>query len=255
MLKRLRLIPITILAAALLFGLKIVDIWHNVRDPGVVKVARAQDNKAQQPAAQPAAKPNDPKAADPKSGDPKGGDPRAGDPKAADAKPGDGKAGPASMGIAALAGRDPTTFTKAELELLENLSQRRDALEQRIREFDLRENLLNAAEKRIEERVAELKKLEASIQTLIRQKDENEEKNLKTLVKVYENMKPKDAAKIFEKLEMPILLGVVERMKEAKLASVLAELNPDRAQQITVELATRRQIPGTSPAAGARPQG
>ena len=33
-------------------------------------------------------------------------------------------------------------------------------------------------------------------------------------------------------------------MKEAKLAPVLAEMDPARAQRITVELATRRQLPG-----------
>ena len=145
--------------------------------------------------------------------------------------------------VQSLADRDPTTFTRAEIELLANLAQRREQLEQRAREFDLRESLLAAAEKRIDERIAELKKLEASIKQIVQQYDQQEEKNFQGLVKVYENMKPKDAARIFEKLDPEVLLGVVERMKEAKLAAVLADMSPATAQDLTVRLATRKQIP------------
>ncbi len=144
-----------------------------------------------------------------------------------------------------LASRDPTTFTRAEIELLANLAQRREVLEQRAREVDLRESLLAAAEKRIDERIAELKKLEGSIKQIVQQYDKQEEQNLQGLVKVYENMKPKDAARIFEKLDANVLLGVVERMKETKLAAVLADMPPAVAQEITVRLATRKQIPPT----------
>ena len=74
---------------------------------------------------------------------------------------------------------------------------------------------------------------------------------MKSLVKVYENMKPKDAARIFEKLDMPVLLQVVERMKEQKLAAVLAEMDPGKAKSVTIELATQHQLPAkTTPANG-----
>jgi flagellar motility protein MotE (MotC chaperone) len=145
--------------------------------------------------------------------------------------------------VQSLADKDPTTFTRAEIDLLANLAQRRDQIEQRAREIDLRESLLAAAEKRLDERIAEIKKLEASVKQIVQQYDKQEEQNLQGLVKVYENMKPKDAARIFEKLEPNVLLGVVERMKEAKLAALLAEMAPQTAQDLTVRLATRKQIP------------
>ena len=56
-------------------------------------------------------------------------------------------------------------------------------------------------------------------------------------------MKPKDAAKIFEELEMTTLLEVAERMKERKLAPVMAKMNPERAREITVELRDLRELP------------
>jgi flagellar motility protein MotE (MotC chaperone) len=55
-------------------------------------------------------------------------------------------------------------------------------------------------------------------------------------------MKPKDAARIFEELEMDTLLPVTERMNERKLAPVMAEMNPAKAKDITEQLATLRQV-------------
>jgi flagellar motility protein MotE (MotC chaperone) len=136
-------------------------------------------------------------------------------------------------------------YTQGELDVLKTLAGRRDQMEAREQELVLRENLLTAAEKKVDQRIAELKKIEERIQTVVSKQETAEEDNLKSLVKVYENMKPKDAARIFENLDGTVLLGVVERMKEAKLALVLALMNPDRAQKLTVELATRRQWPQT----------
>ena len=65
---------------------------------------------------------------------------------------------------------------------------------------------------------------------------------MRSLVKIYENMKPKDAARIFEELEMATLLPVVERMGERRLAPVMADMNPAKARKITEELARLRQL-------------
>jgi flagellar motility protein MotE (MotC chaperone) len=135
------------------------------------------------------------------------------------------------------------TFTEAEVEVLQSLSERREALQNRAGEFELRENLLSATEKRIEEKIAELKKLEATIQAQLKQYDEQEEAKMKSLVKIYENMKPKDAARILKELDMEVLLEVAERMREAKMASILAQMDSEKAKAITIELANRRQLP------------
>ena len=55
--------------------------------------------------------------------------------------------------------------------------------------------------------------------------------NWRGLVKLYESMKPRDAAAIFNELDMPVLLQVLDRMKEAKAAPVLAAMQPDKARQ------------------------
>lgn len=134
-------------------------------------------------------------------------------------------------------------MTDEELVLLQSLSQRREELEQRAREIDEREVLLKAAEQRIEQRIGELEGLQASIEALLVEHDEQTEAQMQSLVKIYESMKPKDAARIFEELDMEVLLDVIERMKERKSAPILAEMNPNRAKTVTLELAQRRELP------------
>ena len=66
---------------------------------------------------------------------------------------------------------------------------------------------------------------------------------MQRLVKIYEAMKPKDAARIFDQLDMNILLQVVERMAERRVAPILADMSPKRANELTAEIASRRQMP------------
>lgn len=138
---------------------------------------------------------------------------------------------------------DPFDMSDQEMELLQQLAERRRVLDQRAAEIDQRWALLSAAEERVQLKIDELADLQFTIENLLIQHDEQEEAQMRSLVKIYENMKPKDAARIFEELDMVVLLDVVDRMKERKVAPVLAKMNPDRAKSITLELAQRRELP------------
>jgi flagellar motility protein MotE (MotC chaperone) len=140
---------------------------------------------------------------------------------------------------AASSAPDLSTMSRSEIEVLQNLASRRQELEERGRELDMREKLLKASEQRIDEHIAELKGIEANIQSLLQQRDAAQEARLASLVKVYEGMKPADAARIFDKLEMDILLPVAQRMKAQKIAQVMAAMDEDAAKRLTVNLAQR----------------
>lgn len=229
---RLRLLPLTIFGAMMLFGVKLAEVWDGARFVMIGGPPPAFAQQAPAPQASPQAPVQQGEPAPQQA---------ARQPSAAGAA---APAAPASPATRAASDAEPRNFSRAEVELLQELAKRRDALDVRSRELDLREQVLGAAERRIDERIAELKKIEGRINEALKKTDEQTEQNLRSLVKVYENMKPKDAARIFAQLEPDVLLGVVERMKEAKLAPVLAELDPKIAQQITVDLAKRRQING-----------
>lgn len=132
---------------------------------------------------------------------------------------------------------DPFALSDEEIDLLQSLAERRKELDLRANQLEQREDLLLAVERRIDEKVEALKLLRKSIEG-------ETESQYKSLVKIYENMKPKDAARIFEKLDMAILLPVTERMKERKLAAILAKMNTNNAMTLTVQLAQRRNSQG-----------
>jgi flagellar motility protein MotE (MotC chaperone) len=138
---------------------------------------------------------------------------------------------------------DPYAYTDEEVDVLQQLAKRREELELRARQLDEREALIQAAEQRMEQRMAELKALQITLEDLLKTRSEQEEAELKSLVKMYENMKPKAAARVFEEMDMDVLLDVVDRMNERKVAPILALVTPTRAKEITFELAQRRQLP------------
>jgi flagellar motility protein MotE (MotC chaperone) len=51
-------------------------------------------------------------------------------------------------------------------------------------------------------------------------------------------MKPKDAASIFDELDMEVLLRVAKMMTPRKMAPIMAAMSTARAQELTVRMAT-----------------
>jgi flagellar motility protein MotE (MotC chaperone) len=159
------------------------------------------------------------------------------DPKAADAK----AAPPAGLPEA----RSTAPVSPAERALLERLGQRREQLDERQRELETRENLLKAADRKLESRINELKDLEGkpggSAGGVEATAEQQQAQGLKNLVTMYETMKPKEAARVFDKLELSVLVPVVNAMNPRKMAEVLAAMSPEAASKLTVELATKGQ--------------
>jgi len=127
----------------------------------------------------------------------------------------------------------------AERAILERLQARRQELEARAREIDIRESLLKAAEKRIESKVEEVKAIEARISTASGQNKEADITRLKNIVTMYEGMKPKDAAKVFDRLEMSVLLDIATQIAPRKMSDILGLMLPEAAERLTVEMARR----------------
>ncbi len=149
----------------------------------------------------------------------------------------------------------PVEFTPGEVAVLQDLAKRRNELEAFEKEVEARERLLDAAEGRLEERIAELTQLRDSIEGLVRQYNEQEAAELQSVVKIYETMKPKDAARILGEMEMPVLLGIMETMKERKSAPIIAAMEPERARELTTELARQREVELSTPADADEPSG
>jgi flagellar motility protein MotE (MotC chaperone) len=131
------------------------------------------------------------------------------------------------------------SVSPSERAILERLQARRQELETRAREIDIRESLLKAAEKRIEAQTEELKATESRITTATQQKAEADNARFKGIITMYEGMKPKDAAKVFDHLEMPVLIEIATQIAPRKMSDILGLMSTEAAERLTVEMARR----------------
>ena len=206
-LPRPRLLPLALCGMLALFGVKLESLLHDAPAPSRLvsqAVASAPTPLPATPAATPAAPPSPTNA-------------RAEDPPVPDAV--------------------------AERAVLEALRARRAEIEAREAALAQREMLIAAAERRLADRLDELGALRARLEAEGRQRDERTEQGWRQMVRLYEGMRPRDAAGIFDDLDMAVLIQVVDRMREAKAAPVLAAMRPERARLVTTELARHRSRP------------
>lgn len=239
---RLRIMPVAIFVAVLIVSVKIGDVADLLTGKSALEIAKVQ---AQQPPA--------PKGVQAQA---KGGPaplqpaqaPAPNQPAPAPAAPqrSAGDVVPAAPADSSDPANDPTLFTQNEIDLLQSLAERREAIEKQTQEMTVRQALLQAAEQRIDKKIAELKTLQTAIDALITKHDEQEEARIQSLVKIYEGMKPKEAGRIFETLDIDTLFKVAERMKERKLSPIMAAITPDRAKELTDKIATARKLPAAA---------
>jgi flagellar motility protein MotE (MotC chaperone) len=130
-------------------------------------------------------------------------------------------------------------ISASERAILERLQSRRQEIEARQREIDIRESLLKSAEKRIENKVEEMKAVETRISATQAEQKAAEAQRMKGLVTMYEGMKPKDAARVFDRLEMGVLIEIASQIAPRKMSDIMGLMSPEAAERLTVEMARR----------------
>jgi len=218
---RPRLLPSVILAASALLAVKLVDLWSS--GSAVIVAARAQSTQSA-PTPQPA--PQAPAATPP-----------APAPQAA----------AAPDKTADKARQDPLQMSPQEIDELQQLSQRRLELDKRAAELSEREVLMQAAEKRIDEKIAKLQTLQSSIEGAVKQQSADDQARVQSLAHMYEQMKPQDAARVFDQLDVPVVLTMMSLMRELKAAPILAAMDPAKAKAVTIALTDAKNASAAPP--------
>lgn len=269
---RFRILPLTIAAAALLFAVKVADLVRggsefarlfsiaqvsaqSEAEPTPPSAPSTPDSSAPAPSAPPPpaaegkaqaeASGGEPPPATPPSDKPagEGGGEKTSEPPASPSSPPSPAGDEGSM---AAGGRGLNAgariFSPVELDILQNLDARRIQLETWQKDVEIKENLLTTVEKRIDEKISQIDTMKKELSDMITVYNNEQDSKIKSLVKIYENMKPRDAARIFDEVEMPVLLLVIDRMSEKKAAPILAAMDPKKAKQLTVELAEARRL-------------
>ena len=138
-------------------------------------------------------------------------------------------------------------ISDAERATLSALRARHVELDTRAARLDEREALLTAAERRLTDRLKQMTALQTKLEQLEKDRQDRQEINWRGLVKTYEDMRPKDAATIFNDLDNGVLIPVLDRMKDAKAAPILAAMTPERARAVTAQLAQVRLQANAAP--------
>ena len=229
---RVRLLPLVIFCAVLMLSVRLFNIKKQLEEdvPFVTTALQAQTQTQSSPAvsaptapassATPAANP-----AAPATSAPVGGTTPAASAAPEEKKP-----------------FDPLSLTHEEIKVLESLSQRRDEIDQREATIKTREQVLSTMEDKIAKKLEDLKKLKGDIQSLVKSHDDAEKAKLTNLVKIYESMKPKEAAPIMAQLPLGVLLDVLTQMKPSKVSAIMANMDPAVASAITTELARQQEL-------------
>lgn len=227
MIKRFRLLPLSIVIMSMVLGVKIVD-FSFVMDAAL---AQPEEHKQADKSEAPDSAPDSATAHDASE---------TSDPHESNVEGVEGDNAVAHSQTSLQMGGIPT---RKEIEYLQKLGQRREELERRSRELDDREKLLEAVEMRITERTESLKKIEETIELALKKHDDIETAQVESLVKIYSAMKAKDAANIFNNLDEDVLVAIVEKMKEKQMGAILAKMDIDKAKKLTITLITRKQMP------------
>lgn len=268
---RIKILPVLVIVAMMAFSVRLVDFAAGVSSlsgkafaeskpeaapaPSEDATKKAEGEKesgetaqAPQPrekapgakdASAPEQKPAEGKAVEEKPGEKKADEKKSGEDKAAESGAGD-KPGETRWRDAS---DEEPDFEDVKKGVFDDLSARRTALDKREKDLTTREALLKAAEQEIEMKYQELAQLRGQIEALLEKQSDEEQARAASLVKIYENMKPKEAARIFDTLDLDVLVSVVSKMSERRLSPILAAMNPERAKTVTIMLSEEKQLP------------
>lgn len=140
------------------------------------------------------------------------------------------------------AGSDPAPYMVAEADL-EPLIQALNLREERVRKreaaIEVRMQALSVAEQEIDRKLAALEEAETSLKQTLALARTAAEDDIAKLTEVYANMKPKQAAALFEEMDPDFAAGFLARMRPDAAAAIMAGMSPQAAYLTSVILAGR----------------
>lgn len=125
------------------------------------------------------------------------------------------------------------SFTQSEIAILQELAERREALDLRSKEIDKKAVQLKVTEEEIGKKLVQLQNYEKKLRALMKEYNAKEKAKLDSLVKVYTSMKPKDAARIFNTLDLEITTALVREMKPSASSAIISQMEASKAKAIT----------------------
>ena len=134
-------------------------------------------------------------------------------------------------------------FSEMEIKLLQELDVRRIELERREQALRVREKLADLAEVELKDRVEKMNELQTQLTNLLKNLSNKEEGELLQLAKIYEEMRPNNAAIVLNKLDDNIVFDLFKRMNRKDTAKIMEKMDPIKARRISKMLAEKSDLP------------
>ena len=126
--------------------------------------------------------------------------------------------------------------SEIDIKILAALKERKERLGEQEESLKVEEERLSMLKQDIEDKLKKLKNIEKNIEKMIKVKDESDLAKLKHLVKVYESMRPEEAAPLIEKMDQQIVVKLLSKMKGKIAGKILASVDPSQAVRISEKL-------------------
>jgi flagellar motility protein MotE (MotC chaperone) len=214
---RIRVLTVIIISSALLLLVKVIDLYE--RKQNIISAILSEPSIAKESGSAEPQKEGDKEKKE--DGDKKKGEPEP--PKVSEEK--------------VVSFEEQQKFSDVEIDILQRLSERKEKLSKWEKDLQVRENVLNITEEKINNKITEMRDLKKQVEKALEEYNKKEDEKIQNLVKIYENMKPQDAADIFSKMDILTVSQIVSKMKEKSAALVLAKMEPKIAKDVTNKIA------------------
>ncbi|WP_221932208.1 MotE family protein [Ectopseudomonas mendocina] len=99
----------------------------------------------------------------------------------------------------------------------------------------------------LEKRLKELEEMRSKISGILEDRVKADDEKVDTLVQMYTNMKPPQAAKVFETMDEDLAIEILGRMKKKNAADIMNLLKPEKAQILSEMFAGyKRRAPASA---------
>ncbi|TFL18440.1 MotE family protein [Jannaschia formosa] len=124
-------------------------------------------------------------------------------------------------------------------DLLRAIAVRDAELEERERAVALREQDMRVARQEIRASLDEMTAARSALEARMFVSDRASQEDVTRLVSVYEGMKPKDAALLFETMDADFAAGFLAQMQPEAASAIFSNLTPEKAYALSVWIAGR----------------
>jgi len=137
--------------------------------------------------------------------------------------------------------------TRLGVAIGQDMNARDQAAARRNRALDLREQAARAAEQRLQAQVDAQQQQQQQAATAAPQsqsggKPQDQTDQFDDLARIYQAMKPAQAAVVFEKLDLDVQMKVAQKMRERSTALILGNMTPKGAASLSMALARRYPV-------------